>query len=51
MALLAFLRVRRSTFLVVKDFGMDMAAHLVLRTKTVVVTDFTVVSRWHVDMG
>jgi hypothetical protein len=39
MALLAFLRVRRSIFLVVKDFGMDIAAH---RTKTVVITDFAV---------
>jgi hypothetical protein len=39
MALLTSLRVRRSTLFVVKDFGMDIAVHLVLRTKTVVVTD------------
>jgi hypothetical protein len=51
MALLASLRVCRSTLFVVKDFRMDIAAHLVLRTKTVVVTDFAVVGRRHVDTG
>jgi len=30
---------------------MDIAAHLVLRTKTVVVTDFAMVGRRHIDTG
>jgi hypothetical protein len=43
MALLASLRVYHSTLFVVEHFGVDIPVHLVLRTKTVMVTDFAVV--------